>query len=323
MTVVALSLFAADIPVRAHIFIPVGTRSGTAPCAPGSGWLVECYYDIPDPDAANLLLAELYAGANAPTFTFLADQLAWPAGPVSGLADADLSGGVLGDFLDGHISGVSDPNAMNLPFDKHFLLKATAHINVREFDSKFAPPLFEGQVWLEHGLVAFDGGRVRVGGTTVFRILTPVPVTGFGTEQSILSEPGTYPIEVTYLQRFDPADTNGMADCGIELTGCYDDGEVLPSGGGLLCDGSPGTSVPTHIIYQPGQIITDIWGDYLQDSDVDLRDFARMQICAGLAAPEEDFETFRCQRLDPNANVFFDATDWSTIEPAATGPCTP
>ncbi len=258
---------------HSHLFIFDSQRAGAAPCQPGNGWFVECFYGISDEAAANLLTAEAYVSEESPTFTFRAQYLDWPAGPAAYGLDADFE--TLGDLLDDYISDLSDLDALDLPFD-HFLLRATGYVNARLRDSDFqpAPP-----VWMDFGLAVFDGGRVRMSTTTITRILFPQPPYGYGTENAIIESPGAYRVEVTLFNRYDPQNEFGAERAGIELLTCHEDGMDTPSGFLLVCDMGDAKIAPPWYFYDAEDVLPVMPSDFDVDNDVDLRDIAGFQAC--------------------------------------------
>lgn len=301
---------------RSHVFVFSRQRLGAAPCEPGTGWRVECFYDIPEPSVGNLRDAELYVNGVEPTFTFHTDYLDWPAGDPSVVPDTEFA--TLGDFLNDYISDVSDPEALDLPFDRHFLLRASGGINIRLVDSSYpypTPPVF-----FEMGLVAADGGKIFIDPTTIVRLLLPEPPPSFIAEDPVTDLPGVYPFAITYLQRFDPDNRFGAGNAGFELLTCHRDGLPLASGVHLeyRC-GYPGLAIPPWYVYQPESIQPILECDFEVDGDVDLADFSHFQRCYTGPGNENPFE-YGCFIFDSEGDDDVDLADFDYFFPLMTEP---
>jgi hypothetical protein len=311
--VVAVAVGAVWVCVYAHVVVFETSRTGAAPCFPGGGWLVECYYGIPNANALNLLTAEAYVATHSPTFTFHADDFDWPAGP--NMAYPDSTFATMGDFLDGHVSDFSEPNAVNLPM-ANFLLRAAGEIDIRIEDTIF--PTQAPRVWLNVGMTTFDGGRVEMGGQTIFRVVTPY-IASFGWENAIFQRAGAYPVVVTYFQRSDP--NTPMA--GVELVSCHGPGTTgsdLPSASSLPCIIGSTIGTPSRLIYATEDILPVDPGDFEADSDFDMQDYARMQVC--MTGPEAEGPlTQACQLFDADANNTVDEIDLTAVLQNMAGPC--
>ncbi|GMU38952.1 MAG: hypothetical protein KJ057_16630 [Phycisphaerae bacterium] len=291
-------------PVAAHIFIFPWQRAGNAPCEPGGGWRVECFWDIPEGSAAHLLTAENYIVGRDPTFTFHADYLDWPAGDAANVPDDALAR--MGDLLNAYISDLSDPEALNLPM-RHFLIRATGYFDVILEDAKdpFSPPIRK-----DYGLIAFDGGRVRIDTTTIFRIVVPIPPDSFFFEDAIYPSPGLYKIEITYFQRFNPGGTDGTELAGVELRTCQPDGFDHPGGELMICpDGSLARVTPPRLIYQFEDVLPELVGDFDADNDVDLFDFSRFQRCFTDSGFEGEYDE-GCEKFDLDLDDDVDLDDY-------------
>lgn len=302
----------------AHVFVPESARAGALPCTPGTGWEVELFYDIPDEEAGNLLDAERYLANNEiePTFTFHADYLDWPAGPEPYGFDVDFE--TLGDFLDGHISNVSDPDALNLPFDKHFLLRAKGYFKARieDSDQTFIDP---PSVWLDFGLASFDGSRLRIQ-LTIFRIILPPEPDGFFFENPIFPAPGAYPMEVSFFQKYDDNPEEGWHRAGFEMYSCLPGGLELPGAELLPCpdDRSP-LGIPTEFIYSEDALLPITPGDFDVDLDVDLEDWSWLQRC--FTGPGfEGRLPYECEFLDLDADNDVDLDDHAAFMEQFGGP---
>ncbi len=300
-----------SMPVRAgaaaHIFVPLSARAGALPCRPGTGWSVDFFYDIPNEEAGNLLDAERYLADNKiqPTFTFHADYLDWPAGPQAYGFDEEFD--TLGDFLNGHISDVSDPDALDLPFDKHFLLRAGGYLKVRLADSD---PIFNEppRVSMDFGLASFDGSRLRIQ-LSIFRIILPPEPDGFFFENPIFAAPGAYPMEVTYFQKYDTNPEERWHRAGFEMYSCLPGGLELPGADLLPCpEGWVASGIPTEFIYPWEDVLPITPGDFDADTDVDLEDWSWLQRC--FTGPEfEGRLPYACEFLDLDADGDVDLDD--------------
>jgi hypothetical protein len=301
--------------VKAHIFIPLSLQAGIAPCYPGNGWTVEVFWDIPTENATNVIIAERYVADKEPTFTFRARYLDWPAGPVSHGHDADFA--TLGDFLNDHITEISNPNALDWPFDRHFLLRAKAYLKVRLEDSTFN---LDPGVWLDYGLAAFDGGRVAVGDLSVFRILLPPRPDGFFTENSSFPLAGAYPLIITYFQRYDPNAEVDAELAGFEFTTCHEGGLPLPSGEWVFCRaGVDGAATPPELLYDLADVLPLVPGDYDADMDIDLRDAGFFQRCYTGPDPDEEVR-YECEILDFDVDQDIDLDDLRVFLAQLEGP---
>lgn len=298
------SALLVPIVVVGHIFIFPWQRGGNAPCYPGGGWDVRCFYDIPDDSAQNLLTAEGYVLSRQPTFTFHADYIDWPAGERG--SDLDTTFATMGDFLDDYVSNVSLEGALDLPF-KHFLLKATGYFSFVLADAKddTAPPIRK-----DFGLVVFDGGRVKVENTTIFRMVVPNPPDSFFFEDAIIPSPGAYRVEVTFFQKLNPGGTDGTERAGVELRTCQPDGLELPGGDLMVCpDGGKAKGTPPRLVYKYEDLLQSTIGDFDADNDVDLYDWSRFQSCFTGPGFEGNYDP-GCEKFDLDLDQDVDLTDY-------------
>lgn len=309
-----LGVFVTSAAYGWHIFIFETQRSGRIPCEPGRGWEVEFYYNIPDANAANLLTAEAYVADREPTFTFKADYIDWPAG--LNLTKQDKKLKKLEDFFDGHVSEVSVPGAMTWPI-ANFLFKARGDLEVSlDFSRLPDPP----PVWLDFGLMAYDGGRVQVGGTTMFRIIVPLEPESFFFEDIIATAPGAYEVTITYFERFDPDNLVDMDQAGVELVTCHQDGLDVGASALLFCgDLGSAKSPPPWRVWPRSMILPIAPGDFDVDGDVDLEDVRWIQECftgPGAGGPMRE----GCQVYDLDRDFDVDLEDTKLIIPNLTGP---
>lgn len=306
-------------PTDAHIFIGKYQRIGAVPCGPGTGWSVECFHAIPDADATSLLAAETYVDGPpplSPTFTFHADYLDWPAGFVQ--SDLDSTFVTMGDLLNDYISNLSDPNALDLPFD-NFLIRATGVVNAQWVDNSH-PSLPD--IWFDFGILSNDGGRIRLDTTTIFRILLPLPEPSFYTYDAIIPFPGAYPIEVTFFQRNDPTNAVGMDRAGFEFLSCYLDGFELQSDELMQCletNDGPGTAMAPWHVWAVEDVTAILPGDFDVDNDFDMADYAELQRChtgPGFKEPLSDY----CKEFDLEPDGDVDNNDFNVMVPNFVGP---
>lgn len=298
----------------AHIFIFESERDGAIACEPGTGWTAACWYDVPDSAAANLLTVEAYIAGLEPTFTFKTDYIDWPAGDDSYRLDDEFA--TLGEFLAPYAYDFSDPDAPNFSFDKHFVIRCTGWTSVQLEDSQFSVP---PPVWMDYGLTAYDGGRVKMGNTTIFRIVVPTLDPSFYTDNAIIDDPGGYKLQVTYFNRYDPTNAFNMSKTGVEFYACYEDGLLTPGGTSFTCEFGQFRVMPPWRIYQEEAVLEIIPADWDIDDDVDLMDYGFFQNC--YTGPGHKGELgYNCGVLDLDVDFDVDLDDYSVLHAALEDP---
>ncbi|MEK6677328.1 MAG: hypothetical protein AABZ47_16960 [Planctomycetota bacterium] len=252
-------------------------RSGAMPAYDGSGWLGECFLNIPAESATDLIAAERHVLGRVPDFTFRTDWIDFPAGPSSFGLDADFA--TMGDFLNDYIREVSDPGKLNENFG-HFLLRFSGFLKVSfDDDIESGDGAIGLPIWVEFGCMGHDGYRTKVGEVS-YRIPIVNPVDGFYHENFIIDSVGMFPIRVTYFNRYDPNGNFGAGRAGIEFYSWHGGGLAWPAGE-FLVHAVHGTStiVPPRIIYSESDNLPLLPGDYDADADSDLRDAQFFQNC--------------------------------------------
>lgn len=282
IAVAALSVLAVNqaVPIAgAHFFVVEADRVGHAPTEAGNGWFAEVFLNLSDSEAEFLLSAEAAIADREPDFTFFSTHIDFPAGPVDSVLDTDLL--TIGEFLDDYVVAVSDPAMLDAPMGS-FLIRFSGLLNARLTDSTFSE--FGLPTLIDFATRAHGGFRTRVGVTTIYRVqdtqFLPEPIF---TENALMLQTGLFPVEVVYLNRFDPLNQFAQERVGVELYGYFPNG--LPSpGGAVLTDPvfGPMTIVPPDMIYQPDELPELVRGDADGDRSVSLSDFAEVQACFSL-----------------------------------------
>lgn len=262
----------------AHFFVEQRERVGPTPKDPGHGWLAEVFLDIPDSSAVTLLNAEIYIAGRTPDFTFKTTYIDFPAGPSGGALDTSFA--TFGDFFDDYISDVSDPSKLDEPFGS-FVIRFNGLLNVQLRDSSFDE--YGQPLLIDFATNAHGGYRTRIGTTTIYRVQNTAFVgSPFMTENAVLLGLGLFPIQITYLQQYDPTNAAGNEMAGVELYSWHPGGLPWPAGA-LMSDPRFGDMTVTtpDVIYQPDEIPVPVKGDYNGDSRSDLADAQSLQLCFG------------------------------------------
>jgi len=312
-----LVFLACGLPIaaRGHVQITNLFRVGAAPNYAGSGWLGQCFLNLPDDAVGSLLQAEAYADKILPDFTFRTDWIDFPAGSVNVAPDASFE--TLGDFLNDYITEVSDPSKLDEPFG-NLLLRFRGLLKVSFADDVDLLPGLP--IWVEFGTSGYDGYRTVVG-ETIYRRLTVSAGDSFYHENCIVETPGLFPIEITYYNRYDRDGSLGAPNAGIELYSWHGGGLPWPTGAAVLVHEQfgPATIVPPRVIYQPRDILPLIAGDYDADGDIDLGDFRWMQVCwtgTDVRLPPGS----ECRWLDLDKDEDIDGVDLAALESVWRGP---
>lgn len=262
-------------PAVAHFFVVSGDRVGPSPTGVGSGWVGEAFLNIPDESATELLTSEIYILNRQPDFTFRTTFIDFPAGPDDAAFDADLA--TIGDFLDDYIFDVSDPAMLDTPFG-NFVLRFSGLVDVRFEDSTLG--IYGLPVLLDFATQGFGAYRTRIGATSIYRLSD----TRFGGplfgENGLVQALGLFPIEITYLNRFDPNAEFDHQLAGVELYSWHPGGLPWPAGQVLNIDGfGLATVTPPSVIYQVEDIPIPAKGDVDGDLASSLTDFQALQNC--------------------------------------------
>jgi len=265
--------------LQAHPNVPQADRAGAYPDYPGNGWVGEAFLNLPDDAVQHLLLAEQYVLGRTPDFTFRTQWIDFPMGPVSDVPDADLH--TVGDLLDGYIYDVSDPSKLSLPMS-HLLLRFSGLVKVRLEDESRTLGFIGPPVWMDYGSWGYDGYRTKVGAVTCYTILNTNEFDtawyNFGPSIEVL---GLYPIVITYFDNYDPDGSRGAPRGGFELYSWQGSPYAWPAAQTTPPHSRFGymTLAPPWPIYQPGDELPLVQGDFNGDAAIDLHDYQWIQNC--------------------------------------------
>lgn len=293
--------------LHAHPFVPQATRAGAYPDYPGDGWLGEAYLNLPDNSAIHLLAAEQSVIGKSPDFTFQTQWIDFPMGPTSDVADADLV--TVGDLLDGYIYNVSDPAKLDEPMS-HLLLRFTGLVKVTLEDESRTLGFIGPPVWLDYGSYGYDGYRTVVGGETCYAIPNTNQFESawynFGPSIEVM---GLYPITVTYFNNYDPDGSRGAPRGGFELYSWQGSPYFWPAANSTPPHSvfGPMTLAPPWQVYQPGDELPMVRGDFDGNATIDLHDYQWMQNC--FCGDELCFMAAGCDWMDFNLDAEIDWTD--------------
>ncbi len=314
----ALTLATVFQRANGHWNVFLYSRAGAPPTYRGGGWLAECFLNIPDPSAGDLILAERHAASRQPDFTFRTDWIDFPAGPIG--VDRDSRFATMGDFLDDYIYDVSDPAKLDEPFGS-FLLRFRGLLKVTFEENN--DDLMILPVWVTVGCNGYDGYRARVDDAT-FRLSIVNPDDSFYWEHFFFHGTGLFPFEITYYNRFDPEGTLGYERAGIEVYTWHGGGLPWPAGKRLIHHRfGDSTVIPPRVIYHPEDVLPIVRGDYDTDSDFDLRDLQWLQNCFTLEASEEKPPVDilpGCEWMDLQQDADIDRYDFRELFALLTGP---
>lgn len=302
----------------AHVFIPAPLRAGAYPPWPGGGWVGEAFLNLPAESAVHLIAAENYVETSGvqPDFTFRTDWIDFPAGEQPYGLDTEFA--TVGDLLNDYIWDVSDPAKLDEPLS-HFLLRFRGFVRVATADNMGPPARLP--VWIDMATTAHDGFRTRIS-ETIYRLPITQPGNASFRENAIVMALGLFPIEVTYLNRYDPTGLEDWRNAGIEFYSWHESGPPRP-GTTHLEDpllGFP-TLFPPHVVYQTADVLPILPGDFEADSDVDLADQAAFQECF-TGPPDENKIVLElgCAALDLDGDADVDRHDLTLFIEALTGP---
>ncbi len=267
--------------------------------------------------AYHLLHARRHIETRTADFTFRTDWLDFPPGPVGSDLDANLQ--TVGEFLGDLPHDVSDPSKLNEPFGS-LLLRCTGFIKVLVSDEVRVRDVVALPIWIEVGTLGYDGFQVDVGETS-YRFLNVKwarPFYHWGPSVELV---GLFPIEISYLNIYDPDATLGNERAGLEIYSWHGDGLPWPAGLEMLHETrGPGTLLPPRVIYQKEDIRPIVKGDFNADTDIDLSDFRWYAICAD---PDFFFLPAGCDWLDMNDDRRFQGSDYRQFQQTMTGPAFP
>ncbi len=241
-----------------------------------------------------------------PDFTFRTDWIDFPSGPADSGQDADFE--TMGDFFDAYIYDVSDPAMLNEPFGA-FLVKFTGFLKITAEDEVRVGNITGLPVWIDVGTMAYDAYRLRIGEIIYQRsnVKWTRPFTNFGPAVEVL---GLFPIEITYLNIYDPAAQFQNDRAGVEIYSWHGDGLPWPAGLQMVHEvRGPATLLPPRAIYQQEDIEFVHPGDFDADFDIDLADFQWFQFCAD---PTFFFLPSFCRVFDFNGDEVVDGDDYTS-----------
>jgi hypothetical protein len=314
-----LLAIAAALTVRAsaqaHFFVSPLDRVAASPSEPGTGWSAEVFLDIPDNWASSLLSAETYTAGLSPDFTFRTAYVDFPPGPADALLDAEVPD--MGTFLGGGISDVSDPDRLGHPMG-NFVIRFKGLVNVRPEVNTLG--IVGLPVLLDFGTQGYGGYRLKIGATSIYRIQNHVfnGDNPFFTENALVHGLGLFPIECTYLNRYDPAGEFGHERVGVELYSFYAGGLPWPAGANFV-DPVFGemTITPPTAIYQPDGVPPLARGDFDGDGSITLADFAGAQRC--YSGPDGSI-ALTCSVMDFDSDGDVDGFDIERLTDLLAGP---
>lgn len=315
----AVAIILAAGSVSAHFFVEQRDRVGPSPSEAGHGWWAEVFLDIPDASAVALLNAEIYITGRTPDFTFKTTYIDFPAGPIDAKLDSEFN--TMGDFLDGYVFDVSDPSKLDEPFG-HFIIRFSGLLNVQLADSSFNE--YGLPLLIDFATQAHGGYRTRIGTTSIYRVQnTSFVGSPFMTENAVLLGLGLFPIQITYMQQYDPTNASGNDLAGIELYSWHPGGLPWPAGAAMN-DPRFGDMTVTgpHVIYQPDTIPIPANGDYNGDRRSDLLDMQMLQLCFGGEGVDVLLATGdpACLVFDYDDDADVDSTDAQLFAFSAAGP---
>ena len=313
----AVGCLSAAVTASAHVYIPKAERAGAYPKAEGAGWVGQVFLNLPESAVTNTITAESYIAGRQPDFTFRTPWIDFPAGPVGVAPDKNFV--LVGDFLNDYLYDVSDPARLDEPMS-HLVLRFTGFVKVVLEDEVRIRDIFGMPIWIEFGSLGYDGFNIRVGNVICYERPNSNfsnPWFNFGPA---LQAQGLFPIMVTYFNRYDPGNLAGAPNGGIELYSWHGGGLALPAGENMIhAVRGPGTLVPPRIIYQAGDVLPVLQGDFDADSDVDFRDIQWFQECYyppnGFIILPDGCETFD---FAPDSDV--DRNDFAEFLSLITGP---
>jgi len=262
----------------------------------------------------HLVLMERLIPDREPDFTFRTDWIDFPAGPIDSGLDAEF--GTLGDFFDAYIYDVSDPAKLDEPFGA-FLVKFKGLLKVGLEDEIRVENVTGLPVWIDVGTMAYDAYRVRIGEIIYQRpnVKWTRPFYNFGPAVEVL---GLFPIEITYVNIYDPAARFQNERAGVEIYSWHGDGLPWPAGINMMHEvRGPATLLPPRAIYQQEDIEFVHPGDFEADFDIDLTDFQWFQFCAD---PTFFFLPSFCRIFDFNGDDVVDLEDYRSLWSLSAGP---
>lgn len=268
--------------------------------------------------ARRFLAAERFVQDREPDFTFRTEWIDFPAGPEDSDLDANFQ--TVGDFLNDYVFDVSDPAKLDEPFGSLFL-RFTGFVKVTLSDETRVRDSIDLPVWIDFGTMGFDAYRTFIG-ATVYQApnvrWTGQPFFNFGPSVSVL---GLFPVEITYLNIYDPGNLMGNERAGVEVYSWHGGGKPWPAGNQMVHpERGPATLVPPRVIYQEEDIRPVVSGDFEADFDIDLRDFQWLQLCmftdAFILPPG-------CDSHDFDGNKEIDLSDYQAFQQVLRGPGIP
>lgn len=300
-----------------HVFVSGASRAGAFPAYDGSGWIADVYLNLPGSAALNLITAESYANNVEPDFTFKTAWIDFPAGPQAFARDFDLH--TVGDFFNDYIYDVSDSSKLDDPMSSMFVrFHGLIRIVLADEDREGRGPI--PPIWIDIGTQGYDGFRVKIV-NTIYRVpdVNPDGVSWYQFGPEAESQ-GLYPIEISYLNRYDPFNVLAAPNGGIEVYSWHGSEKAYPAGEQMIHPVlGPGTILPPRVIYQPEDALPLGPGDFDGDGNIDLRDWQWAQICFNPTAPPFIY-LVGCGTLDFDVNGVVDEGDVTAFNQAFAGP---
>lgn len=265
----------------------------------------------------HLIRTERLIDDRDPDITFHTDWIDFPAGPRDSGLDSSFE--TVGDFLNDYIENVSDPSKLDEPFSSLYL-RFSGFVKIRFSDETRVRDLIGLPVWIDVGTMGYDAYRVRVG-VEIYRAMNTRwsdPFFNFGPAVEVL---GMFPIEITYLNIYDPESQTGNHRAGLEIYSWHGGGKPWPAGNNMVHEvWGPATLMPPRVVYQEEDVRPVAPGDFDADFDLDLRDYRWYQYCSD---PSFFFLPSSCKIFDFDADGRVDGGDYSVFRQNLRGPDVP
>jgi hypothetical protein len=167
--------------------------------------------------------------------------------------------------------------------------------------------------------MGYDGYQTRIG-EVVYRfpnVRWAQPFYNWGPAVEVV---GLFPIEITYVNVYDPNGTMGNERAGVEVYSWHGGGLPWPAGLQMVHEvRGPATLLPPRVIYQipPEERLPVVKGDFEADYDIDLHDFQWYQLCSN---PDFFFLPTYCRAFDADGDGRLDGSDYAAFQRAMRGP---